>query len=431
LPRFHRRKDSSERPCDVDDYGANVNPEKVAAARAFVVATVAATAACSLLLSFDGYDRDYGAVDGPPEATTEAATDGASDGGTIDAATDSPLDAPPACVAPAPGACDADIATDPANCGACGHVCLKPNSACTVGVCDVETVFWIPFVAPMGVALDDNYFYGVGTTTLGSEGGVARGPKSGGSYSVLALWSPDPRRIAPAPDHVYWTQAGGIARCPNNPLPDGGANTAELFVGGQHNPFAIAVDDTYVFWTNPPPDGEVWRATIKSPGDAKAVVAHSDGQNAYGLAVDATYVYWTSFTQGGAVWRMSKTAGDATGATKIADGLSFPSDLFVDGEAVYWTNGSSTRGAVMKLARGASGPDSLAGPRPQPPAGVFVRDPFVYWHEGAGDSREIWRVSKCGGTPIRLVIGQKVTDLAVEDKNVYWATGQAINRVAR
>ncbi len=63
--------------------------------------------------------------------------------------------------------------------------------------------------------------------------------------------------------------------------------------------------------------------------------------------------------------------------------------------------------------------------------GVFAREPYVYWYETGTSNRDIWRADKCSGSPLRVAIGQKVTDLAVEDKYVYWATGEAINRVPR
>jgi hypothetical protein len=391
------------------------------------VVTALGSAACSLLLPWSGFDDQFGAAD---TGTSDAPSD-ASQADASEAAADAGADAA-SCVMPAPAQCDADIATDNANCGACGHKC--GTTTCKVGTCDPENAFWFPFVNPTGVALDDNYFYGVGATALfGAEGGAARGSKTGSGASVLAIYSPDPRRIAIATNgaDIYWTQAGGIATSPNNTLPDGGPNVAKVIVAGQSNPLAIAVDDAYVYWTNPPPDGDVWRAALPNGNDAKAIVTHGDGKNAYGLAIDGQFLYFTSYTQGGAVWRADKKAENAGQvATRLADGQSFPSDIFVNAEAVYWTNGSLSNGAVMKLPKGASAPLSLAGPRVQP-GGVFAREPYVYWYETGTSNRDIWRADKCSGSPLRVAIGQKVTDLAVEDKYVYWATGEAINRVPR
>src|SRR5262249_41208999 len=122
-----------------------------------------------------------------------AAASDASDASTTDAAPD----APPGCVMPPEPQCDADIASDLANCGACGHRCLKQNGACSVGICDVENAFYFPFVTPVGIALDDLYFYGVGGSAFGgAEGGAARAVKAGTGSDVLALYTKDPRRMA-------------------------------------------------------------------------------------------------------------------------------------------------------------------------------------------------------------------------------------------
>jgi hypothetical protein len=418
----------------VDGPRAKVEAKTVRLARLAITAVPVVTAACSLLLPYDEYDRGFHTVEPSDGGGDERK--GPSDALESDAGPEADADAGPTCVMPPAPQCDADIATDLANCGACGHQCRKANGACTVGVCDPEVAYAVPFVSPVGVAADDNYFYGVGGIFLGTaEGGVARAKKDGNGSDVLALYTKDPRRLALSTDgkDVYWTQAGAIAHSPNNPLPDGSSNVADTFVSGQSNPTSIAIDDTHVFWTNPPPDGDgdVWRASLKTPSDAQAIVTHADGMNAYGVAVDAQYVYWTSNTQGGSVWRADKNAALAAPvAIAIAKGQSYPSDVFVDGEAIYWTNSSVSDGAIMKLAKGAAAPVVLASKRVEP-GGVHARDPYVYWYENGATNKDIMRVAKCGGSPVRLVVGQKVTDLTVEDLNVYWATGDAVVRVAR
>lgn len=398
----------------------------VRVARVIVSALALASVACSLLLSYDEYDRDFGApgdggADGGEASLADAGVNDApsADAGDASDANACTTDAEPTCPV------STDLQADIDNCGVCGRRCLSTSPKCNLGTCDVEAAFWFPYVQPIGITLDDNYFYGIGLDGIGDvEGGVARGAKTGSAgNAVLAFYTADPRRMAVHGNDVYWTERDGIAHSPNATLPDGAANRTELVVPGQVSAFNIAVDDLYVYWTNKTPGADVWRASKATPSDAKPI---AQMQNVYGLAVDADYVYYTENVQGGGVWRASK---DGSNAMKVADGQSFPADLFVDGEAIYWTNASSS-GAVMKLPKGSTVPIALASGRDHPNR-ISAKSLYVYWFEAGASKQDILRVSKCGGTPLRLATGQDVTDLAVEDTRVYWATGAVINRVTR
>jgi len=372
----------------------------------------AGLASCSLLLSYDDYDRAWDAAD----AGDAASGDGPSADGAPDAS---------ACSAPVTPACDADLQASADHCGACGHRCLPATAKCVASVCDVELAFAFPFVSPQGVAVDDEYFYGVAKISGATDGGAARVPKDNPlGVSTIAVYTQGPRRVVAHGLDVFWTEERGIARSPNGPLPDGGPNAAEVIVSGQPAAFAIAADEAHVYWTNSPAGGDVWRASIASPSDAEAI---APPQDAYGVAVDADYVYWTSSVQGGAVWRANK---DGTGAVKIAADQSYPSGLAVDGEAIYWTNKSLSGSVMRRRKAGFAAPEVLARSRSRPDA-IAVRGGYVYWSEAGSSQEDILRVPACGGAPLRLAVQQTVLDLAVDDTHVYWATGNAVSRVAR
>ncbi len=378
-------------------------------------------AACSLLLSYDGYDRDFGRL----------GDDGASadDAGPLqDAGAERAVDADVRLPCPPEPTCDADLQVDTDNCGACNHRCLPATAKCGSGLCGIDPAFVYPAVSPKGVAVDDNYLYGVGTVGgSGWEGGAARIPKDNVfARKIIAAGATEPRRMVVRGTDVFWTQRGGIGRSPSDTLPDGGPNTATLMVSGQTSPYNLAVDDTHVYWTNDSAaGGDVWRASIASPADAQAIAAP---QSAYGIAVDGRFVYWTSNMQGGAVWRANK---DGTSPTKIASDQSYPAGIFVDDRAVYWTN-KSLSGSVLKLVKGATVPQTLAADRTQPDT-IVVRDPYVYWDETGPDRQDIVRLPSCGGSglPLRIAVKQDVLDLAVDGTHVYWATGAFLLRVPR
>ncbi len=379
---------------------------------------LAGSAACSLLVPFDDYDRTFGATDGRGGGGEEAST---LDAGSTDSC------ASGGCADTAEPTCDADLAVDPGHCGACNHKCLPATATCSVGLCDVQSaILWFG-VSPTGVAADDNYLYAVGKVANEWEGGVGRVNKADHNASAitpLAIHSRDPRRLVLHGTVLYWTQFGAIMRAPNGVAGDGGPNDATVFVATDPvSPNDLAVDDQYAFWTNGPGAGDVWRASLATPSDAKPI---APSQSAYGIAVDTSYVYWTSSVQDGAVWRANK---DGTGATKIAERQSYPADLFVDDRAIYWTN-KSLSGSVMKLDKGASVPQTLAANRVQP-AGIVVRDLYAYWYENGTTAQDLVRIWSYGGTPVRLAVKETISDLTVDGQNVFWATGGAVSSVAR
>lgn len=385
----------------------------------FIVGGAAlASTACSILLGWDGYDRDYGAAaDAAPEAAFDAGTSN-GDGG------DAESGSAPACVPIAEPTCPAgtDTQADPVNCGACGHACSNAGAKCNLGVCDPQLLFlWIS-VVPTGIAVDDNYYYAVGTAGFGYEGGVGRGPKSGGG-EIVAAYSADPRRVLVKGTELYWTERDGIAHAPSAPLPDGGLRAADTVVANQVSPKNLVADADHLYWTNAPAGGDVWRASIATPTDARPIAA---GPNAYGVAVDASHVYWSIHAQDGPIWRANK---DGSAAMVIADKQSFPADLYVDDEAVYWAN-SSESGAIMRLAKGDTVARPLVTGRNKP-SRVVARGGYVYWYENGVTKQDILRVSRCGGVPLRIAANQDVTDLAVDDKHVFWTTGAVVDSVAR
>ena len=110
-------------------------------------------------------DAEGGAVSTEASSGTDAVSDAGSDAGS-DAANDAASDAP-SDGAGGDGACQASIATDPLNCGACGHDCL--GGACEAGVCGpVAIVSGEP--APAYIATDGTKVYWTDVGTGGTSG---------------------------------------------------------------------------------------------------------------------------------------------------------------------------------------------------------------------------------------------------------------------
>ena len=84
-----------------------------------------------------------------------------------------------------------------------------------------------------------------------------------------------------------------------------GGGTPTIIASGQSFPFGIAIDDTYVYWTN---NGTNAGGTVmKAPIAGDSVTTLASGQNfPLGIAVDGTSVYWTNNLGGTVMKRTPK-----------------------------------------------------------------------------------------------------------------------------
>ena len=187
---------------------------------------------------------------------------------------------------------------------------------------------------PVSIALDGGELFWANY----SSGEVSKVATTGGPISVLAT-QPDHAGgligIALDATSIYFTNRNrgvvwGLAR----------AGGAARILAMAPNPRQIVAFGDRIFWTSE--NGQVDTAEIA--GNSFATIA--DAQNdPYDIAVDHEFLYWTS-TGNGTVMR---TALDGSGQLAIATDQASPYGIAVDESAVYWTNYGD--GSVMRLAR--------------------------------------------------------------------------------
>jgi hypothetical protein len=144
-----------------------------------------------------------------------------------------------------------------------------------------------------------------------------------------------------------------------------------------NNCWAIALDATHVYWTEP---GAGIRKVQKSGGDVVTLTTIANG--ALVIAVFRDYVYWAESRGYGTIRMMPKAGGDVT---TVYSNLNMGSHsgirgLAVDSSGIYWVQNASTSylnnsGAIWKMggvpvddpaALATNSPVILAGSRSFP-----------------------------------------------------------------
>lgn len=333
--------------------------------------------------------------------------------------------------------CDTELATDPANCGACGHSCL--GGKCTGGKC--EPFQLASASRPSGLALDAMHVYftfpsvpliqrvqrngkctpaapcpqDFAGTAVGDPLIKVRGPSAIVSDGASVWWtnqavgnlgrraaalppgpitnfgpaqSTQPGYLALAGGKVYWTS--GFANAEPTPHVrranlDGTnvetvatyANPATTFAGKG----GIAADAANIYWASE--NSGVFHAGL---GDAPCVEnstckKYGSAFAAYGVAVDATFVYWTE-PANGTVKRAPKAGGQSF---TIAVNQDSPQAIAVLGTHVYWGNTGAVPnlgGTIRRAPQVAAVCDGVACEQvavATAPDAIVAGDDGIYW----------------------------------------------------
>jgi hypothetical protein len=277
-----------------------------------------------------------------------------------------------------PGACSPDLTSDPMNCGACGHSCLRGD--CVSSRCQP---------------------------------------------AVLADDQSGPLGIDVSPRFVFWVNQNppGIVRWDKD---GGGVRTITSPTDALTEPFDVAADadEKFVYWSELT-GAQVYRKPIAG-GDKMAVGTGGPGQAAF-LALDGAQLYVSDFRMG--------RGSIATDMVLFVE-QEMIGGLAVHGGVVYYARretGKIMAGPIMGANDATVLVDAVSGH----PMGVAVDDTNVYWIE---DGQRVKQASrKGGGTPVTLYEAPQPfgdSDIAVDSTALYWTehgTGPTglVRRLAR
>lgn len=208
--------------------------------------------------------------------------------------------------------------------------------------------------------------------------------------------------------------SGGTEDC--SPL-----NTpVEVLAQGQPEPYSVAVDDVFVYWSS-----RISGAVRRIPKDLSDVTTTvASGQNGVaGIAVDDGFVYWANrLSNGGALMRQAKTAGASPEV--LVDGLLGATWVVLDGPRIFWSE--PTGGRIVSANKDGSDLKVIAASQNQPQH-LAVDEQHVYWIRyvnAAAQTRQIVRMAKDGTGEQVSVVGSAdapgTTHLALDAQFLYW-----------
>jgi hypothetical protein len=255
----------------------------------------------------------------------------------------------------------------------------------------------------------------------GDFGSIVAMSTNGGVLTTLASNRESPGNVVLDSDNIYWIESTlTLLR-----MPLSGGSPATVGSGSIED---IAVDDSNIYW----PDGaDVNGAIMSIPKGGGVPATVASGQlNPFGVAIDDSYVYWTNLEGGNNVMRVSKSGGTPS---TLESGLGGALGIAVDSMHVYWVDQANGGSLLYMPLDGGVVETIVSGQDPERNGIAFALDTLnVYlanFGSGASDG-VILRVPLSGGTPATIASGEDgPTAIAVDATSVYWTTASEVRKL--
>ncbi len=230
------------------------------------------------------------------------------------------------------GGCDADLQSDPSNCGVCGHDCMGGN--CTGGECEA-VLLASGFSGGGELDVEDGMVFWVEST------GISQVAADGSTSSSQLVAAGEVKSLDAANGAVYFSRREGLsdAALSKKVLPDGAFSNLSQAAGTINTPrnfFGVTAPANQVFFS------DVFSQTVRviptTGGTASDFATGEAGVS--GTAVGGDTLYWV--TAQGQVRAKAVLGGNVSTVADV--GSAAPHDVDATADTVAWASGGS--GAV-------------------------------------------------------------------------------------
>lgn len=281
----------------------------------------------------------------------------------------------------------------------------------SAGVADTRAVTLVSKVnLPDGIGADETSVFYCDSTNLYSV------PRAGGSPRNLTNSSSD---IVVANDVLYLPVSDTIRAIKKQSGEETDLAQAEHTIMDMtlRGDYLYLVSDAYL---NADATGSIERTSVLTGSVEKLVPGLIEPQ---AVAVDDSYLYFTDSALG----QVSRAPLAGGAAEALVSGEIDPEAIAVDADNVYFIHGDVLKDSdpdewsIRSVPKAGGQPTTLAGGKAQNPhgqklRGIVIDSGYVYYvQEYSG----IWRVPVHGGTPEKFALGT-VEKFGVDGTSVYW-----------
>lgn len=304
-----------------------------------------------------------------------------------------------------------DLASDPDNCGRCGHGCL--GGACVQSTCQPVSLA-SGLARPQGIAVGPDALY----VTLQYEHRIVRIPKGGGTAETVTTATTSPGAIAASfdgPKRLVWGETRGAASnvvfcevpCESpRKVPAGG------------DVWHVTISGGFAYWaTSSDSAGAIRRCPVEGCSVPYEVV--TDQPRLHGLVVSGGQLAFGTRSARGTVRRASTSGG---GLTDLIRELDQPQALATDGATLFVAARGSNVIARCPLT-GCDPGEQATIALAKNPHGIATDGENVYWSNGmaVGGTVAWCPADACSGSGHVLAAEQaNPYAIALDDEAVYW-----------
>ncbi len=207
---------------------------------------------------------------------------------------------------------------------------------------------------------------------------------------------------------MRWIVGVVLAGCTSTPPPDG------IVVAANQDTRGLAIDATNLYWVTI--DGNVMAMPLDGSSDPIALVSGITTRP-ISIAIDASYVYWSNLGNAAGPGAVMKVPIGGGAPVELAPDPT-PGRLAVSADTVYWATANDFE--IASVPKDGGTVSTFLGDGVSVEIGGFAVDAtHLYWNQGGPQQRDL-----AGGALIALgLVPYGVGTIAVDATRVYWTVG--------